>query len=261
LNAPWILFEAGALAKSMQDGRVIPLLLDLEFKEISGPLAQFQAKKVENAGLKELILSLNKVASSPIPDERLEKLFGLSWDDFETQISKIPASASSKHSRPQGEILEELVSSVRNVEMRFRDIFEDDSLKRRKKSRRYSSMMLDMAERIGDGPEDPTRLLFISSLFRDDLPWLYEMTLEAYRSLKSGQPEEALRAQRKLCEVVELLARGPFIEECGLDHRLVRLLHEVMAMLERPSFNNGKSDSAANGVRHHRRLVAKGDEL
>jgi TIR domain len=46
-DAPWILFEAGALAKSMQDGKVIPLLLDLDKKEISGPLAQFQAKKVE----------------------------------------------------------------------------------------------------------------------------------------------------------------------------------------------------------------------
>ena len=31
LGSPWILFEAGALAKSMQDGRVIPLLLDLDF--------------------------------------------------------------------------------------------------------------------------------------------------------------------------------------------------------------------------------------
>ena len=45
LNSPWILFEAGALAESMQDERVIPLLLDLDFKDLSGPLAQFQAKR------------------------------------------------------------------------------------------------------------------------------------------------------------------------------------------------------------------------
>lgn len=59
LTSPWILFEAGALAKSMQDGRVMPLLLDIDFKEVSGPLAQFQAKKAEQAGVKELIASLN----------------------------------------------------------------------------------------------------------------------------------------------------------------------------------------------------------
>ena len=39
--SPWILFEAGALAKSLQGSRVIPLLLDLEFRDITGPLAQF----------------------------------------------------------------------------------------------------------------------------------------------------------------------------------------------------------------------------
>jgi hypothetical protein len=41
--APWLLFEAGALAKSLSSS-VAPLLLDIELKEITGPLAQFQAK-------------------------------------------------------------------------------------------------------------------------------------------------------------------------------------------------------------------------
>ena len=61
LNTPWLLFEAGALAKSMQDGRVVPLLLDLDFKEISGPLSQFQAKKADGTGIKELASSLDKI--------------------------------------------------------------------------------------------------------------------------------------------------------------------------------------------------------
>src|ERR1035438_6645502 len=65
-DAPWILFEAGALAKSMQDGKVIPLLLDLDKKEISGPLAQFQAKKVEQDEIKDLILGLNRSATNPV---------------------------------------------------------------------------------------------------------------------------------------------------------------------------------------------------
>jgi hypothetical protein len=51
LNSQWVLFEAGALAKSMQDAKVIPLLFGLEFSDISGPLAQFQAKKFEKGGL------------------------------------------------------------------------------------------------------------------------------------------------------------------------------------------------------------------
>ena len=55
-GAPWLLFEAGALAKSMEDGRVIPLLLDIDFKEITGPLAQFQAKKVDKSGINDVVL-------------------------------------------------------------------------------------------------------------------------------------------------------------------------------------------------------------
>jgi hypothetical protein len=123
LSSPWILFEAGALAKSMQDGRVIPLLLDLDFKEISGPLAQFQAKKADSTGIKELVVSLNKADSAPVPEAQLHKLFSVLWSDLEKQIASIPKSGTqTKHNRPQGEILEELVSSVRSVDTRFRDI-------------------------------------------------------------------------------------------------------------------------------------------
>ena len=88
--APWILFEAGALAKSMQDGRVIPLLLDLDVKDISGPLAQFQTKKADNGGIKDLALSLNKASTTPVPEAQLEKLLVALWGDLEKQISGIP---------------------------------------------------------------------------------------------------------------------------------------------------------------------------
>jgi len=139
MSSPWILFEAGALAKSMQDGRVIPLLLDLDFKEISGPLAQFQAKKADNTSIKELVVSLNKAASTPVPDAQLDKLYTALWADLENQITSIPKSGTvTKHSRPQGEILEELVSSVRSVETRVRDVMDDDPIFRRRRRPRFT---------------------------------------------------------------------------------------------------------------------------
>ena len=75
VTSPWALFEAGALAKSMQDSRVIPLLLDLEIGDITGPLAQFQAKKVDRTGLSEVIGSLNQLAPQRVPDDRVRQLF------------------------------------------------------------------------------------------------------------------------------------------------------------------------------------------
>src|SRR4051794_15972028 len=40
----WLNFEAGALSKSVDSSRVVPLAIDLPTAEISGPLAQFQGQ-------------------------------------------------------------------------------------------------------------------------------------------------------------------------------------------------------------------------
>jgi hypothetical protein len=116
--SPWILFEAGSLAKSLADGRVIPLLLGVEFSDIiGGPLAQFQAKKVERAGLKEVVQSINRSAAQPVPDNRMNQLFDALWPKLEEEIAKIPeAEVGSRPSRRQEEILEELVTSVRALQ-------------------------------------------------------------------------------------------------------------------------------------------------
>src|SRR4051794_7753881 len=43
--SPWLNFEAGALAKKLTDSFVCPYLVDLDFSDLTGPLAQFQARK------------------------------------------------------------------------------------------------------------------------------------------------------------------------------------------------------------------------
>ena len=54
LTAPWILFEAGALSKAFTAGGVCPFLVDLDLKDLTGPLSQFQAKKSDRTSLLEL---------------------------------------------------------------------------------------------------------------------------------------------------------------------------------------------------------------
>src|SRR5688500_18487578 len=43
LEAPWLMFEAGALAKSLDKSRVVPLVFGAELSDLRGPLPQFQA--------------------------------------------------------------------------------------------------------------------------------------------------------------------------------------------------------------------------
>ena len=215
LSSPWLLFEAGALAKSMQDGRVIPLLLDLDFKEISGPIAQFQAKKTDESGVKELLSSLNKANNAPIPDARLENLFSALWKQLEEQINSIPkAEISAKNARTQGDILEELVSSVRNVEVRIRDVADGDYPMRKSRRTRHQQMFVEgMIFESSDGPSDPLNLLLVASLFRDDAPWLYELGKEAYHALQSNQREKAFKAIKKFAEALDMSMRGPFLDD------------------------------------------------
>jgi len=210
VGSPWVLFEAGALAKSMPDSRVVPLLLDLDFKEITGPLAQFQAKKVEKSGIGEIVQSVNKqMPNSPVSEAQANKLFEALWHELEKSLATIPKQPSpTKHTRPQPEILEELVAGVRSLESRFREVTEESPRFLRGRRRKYHPMMVEeLAHMVGARPGDPVRLLILASLVREEMPWLYELGLDAYRSRTTGSPEEAELALQRFRRAAEV-ARG-----------------------------------------------------
>jgi hypothetical protein len=176
VGSPWVLFEAGALAKSMQGARVIPLLFNLGIGDITGPLAQFQAKKVEKGGLGDAIQSLNSTKDQSIPEARAKQLFEALWPEFEKQLASIPDEApTEKHMRPQHEILEELVTGVRGLDVRFREfegtVSDQGSRSRRRRLRHFHPMMFEeMAQTVSEEADDPISLLMFGSLLRDDFP-------------------------------------------------------------------------------------------
>jgi hypothetical protein len=236
LEAPWLLFESGALAKSMEEGRVIPLRLDLDVSDISGPLTQFQSEKADEEGVRRLIESLNKASSNSIPDDRLNKLFEPMWPQIKQKIEAIPASSSSqKKSRPQAEILEELVSGVRSVELRIRDISEDEAPYRRKSRRRmHPGMAMDIARSISRRPDDPVLILIVASFFKEEMPWLYELALEAYKALQSGNTQNAKQSYSRFKEAINALRRSPMLEYIVGDSKLSHMMFMDAAELLPP---------------------------
>lgn len=232
IGSPWVLFEAGALAKSLEGSRVIPLLLDLDFREISGPLAQFQAKKVDRSGILETVQSVNNLAQAPVPDERYKQLFDALWPDLEKKAASIPKPASPhKQSRPQTEVLEELVAAVRTMEGRLRDGPEEQRPKRR--HRHLPMIMHELGHMLSDRPGDPINVLIAASVFREDAPWLYELGMEAYRAATAGKTEAKRDAMRRFTRALEATRRGPFgPEDLGIDfkmhHMMLRELEYMM---------------------------------
>lgn len=236
VSSPWVLFEAGALAKSMQGSRVTPLLLGLEFRDITGPLAQFQAKKVERDGLLDVIQSLNQSAQHAVPGARVTQLFDALWPELEKKVVAIPnLSTPAKHARPQPEILEELVASVRTLEGRFRDIAEDGPRAMRHRGYHFHPMMAhELSRMLGKKRGDPIALLIVASIFRDEMPWMYELGIEAYRMAKDGTPEEAVAAKRQFQKAAELMRHGPFrSKEFGVDSKMMHMMmHDLDHLLE-----------------------------
>ena len=258
LSSPWILFEAGALAKSMQEGRVIPLLLDIEFKDITGPLAQFQAKKVEQSGLGDVISSINQFSETKLTETRLAPQFETLWPALETRVAAIPKTpAPAKQTRPQHEILEELVSSVRGLDMRFRETAEEPQRWRRRRNRIHPMMFDEMFHAMELRPDDPVRFLLIASVFRDDLPWIYELGVEAYRASLAGKSEKSREAQHRFAMACRALRRGPFMEMTG-DKETHMQMRELMHLLEREDYFI-EPDRASNSPTHKRRRL-KPDE-
>lgn len=219
VSSPWILFEAGSLAKLLGESRLIPLLLDLEFREITGPLAQFQAKKVDKDGLNEVIQSINQAANQPVPEARTKQLFEALWPEFEDRLSAVPKpAATSKPIRPQHEILEELVSSVRSLDSRIRDfegMASSDRSGIRRLRRRFHPIMFDEMMHMSGDAGDPIGILLAASMVREDMPWFYEIALEAYHAIKAGDTEAAEREVKYMNRITEAFMHGSFMEEFG----------------------------------------------
>lgn len=238
VNSPWVLFEAGALTKSLDDSKVIPLLFDLEFSDVSGPLAQFQAKKIDLVGLREVIASIQKSAETPIPEDRANKLFDALWPELESQFKSVPKEPPAERSiRPPHEVLEELVASVRSLDGRFKeaeDLVEFPRRLMRRPKHMHPMMLMEVEEMLGLEPGDPIGILIVFGFIREEAPWLYELALEAYRALRDGDRRDSDLALERLDRAVKLLRRGPMeMEMFGLDVRGMEIFaHEVSRFLE-----------------------------
>jgi hypothetical protein len=123
-HKPWLAFEAGALAKTVDDAYVVPYLIDMDKSDVKGPLAQFQAVSLDEKGTFGLVQSINKVPDKDavLPKERLEKLFKRLWPDLEEVFENLPdADAPIQKPRETDEILREVLELVRNISRRAND--------------------------------------------------------------------------------------------------------------------------------------------
>jgi hypothetical protein len=123
MTAPWLLFEAGALAKKVQHSRVTPLLLSIESSQLAGPLTQFQATEVKRDDVLKLVASINEALdASALTATRLNAAFDKNWGDLERAITaateaitKSQKSTGTPKRRDTNDMLEELLDVTRGI--------------------------------------------------------------------------------------------------------------------------------------------------
>ena len=116
-QAPWLLFEAGAIAKKFGTSRVVPYLIDeLPPASDRSPLAQFQHVRADREGTYRLVGGINSIRESPKPEDRLERSFTKWWPDLEQTINGLQASNRAHPViRSERELLETILQRVEGL--------------------------------------------------------------------------------------------------------------------------------------------------
>lgn len=217
---PWVMFEAGALSKTISHAYVCPYLIDLVPSQISGPMAQFQAANANEEGTERILQTLNKALGDlQVPPAEFSEIFDVWWPRLEHQLSSIPKVPAEKViPRSTDEILEEIVHNTR--EQLRREEIRLTLIQEREKQmdsfvtmferafgaqqtwsenliRVFNSLKLSLEPQIIQGePEDPRRARFGQLDTKKHLDILQEMLGKQY----GESPSELLTVMKEMQE-------------------------------------------------------------
>jgi hypothetical protein len=93
LQAPWLLYETGALSKMIDDRTRLWTYLysGLRPGDVTGPLSQFQHTRADREDTRKLLHSINRaLGATPIPESNLDELLEAMWPRLEEQLRGIP---------------------------------------------------------------------------------------------------------------------------------------------------------------------------
>jgi hypothetical protein len=128
IEAPWLLFEAGALSKMMDKSYVCPFIFDLKETEVKGPILQFQYVKFEKSDIKKLLSDINSANSeSPVKENMFNEAFDVWWPKLEHKLSSIKQEGENSKPKPKtssntnSEVLSEILELSRTNQKILRD--------------------------------------------------------------------------------------------------------------------------------------------
>lgn len=119
LEAPWILFEAGAISKGADTSRVCPILFGVNPSDVKFPLAQFNATKFSQDEMFQLLVSINgQLEEGALDLALLRDSFEKFWPELEEKVSSELGKQNDEAEPPRRDVnsfLEEILSLSRSI--------------------------------------------------------------------------------------------------------------------------------------------------
>ena len=103
LDAPWILFEAGALSKTVDnDGRVAHFFRRVFSQDVKPPFSMFQATRAEKEDMRRMLHDLNTALGEPLKPTDLDGVFEAMWPQLDEAIRLEPETRPAPAKRSPG---------------------------------------------------------------------------------------------------------------------------------------------------------------
>jgi len=248
VNRPWILYEAGvAKGKLSTNDRVQGIALGVSLSEAAtGPFAQFQNSPDEEDAITGLVLQLIRRHPQAAPrDEAVRRQV----QAFRQTVAALLKDRKKEPSQPAVRADETSVAKFfEEIKVLFKDMPDrvaselgnDSRMRRMRKHRHLHPMMFEemfhhpMFKESPDHAGLPVLMMF--SMLRDDYPWLYELGLQLYRAIESGNPKAIERARRTIVNTIEMTRHGPFMHEMmgePEDGEAMMVLHHLVRSIDR----------------------------
>lgn len=175
-------------------------------------------------------LDLQILRQSEKPEERSLADLVAAVSELRTSLNKVESRIGTKD---QQGMLDEIQNELRALPGRLEENCEFPRMAWMRRGRMHPRMLVDMIHMFPGQPEG-LGILVVASIFRDAMPWIYELGLETYRVARRGPGAEAASAIKEFRHTVELSLHGPWSREFfGRSKDTFMLMEEMEPMLER----------------------------
>lgn len=151
-NKPWILFEAGALAKGLSSQKVCTFLIDLEPADVDNPLAQLNHTMPNKDGLFGLMRTINStLGDKALTDKVLEQVFETYWPQFEEKFNHAieynKPEENGAPARTEESMISEVLNTVRSLDKRIRAVENSNFVTHTPKAQKKSGALVGIEVR------------------------------------------------------------------------------------------------------------------